>query len=232
MADLRAELAATIKALEEERAAHAAEHRLRLERERELSNARRRIEQLLETIREKDEALRQLTEEAKKAVIRATDFLADAVRKQQEELQGQLVLKMTSVGGEIDQVAAAVSRPTTADGILIPRDDAAFDQSMFAAGSLTAQQMADAAAIAADDRPGTAASAVSSTVSSDRPGTAPTPAEPEPESEALAAAEAEVAEAGRLLEQAKVSPAGDQPTPSEDTVPRSPEEGGDAGTQQ
>ena len=108
MAELRAELAATIKALEEERAAHAAEHRLRLERERELSNARRRIEQLLETIREKDEALRQLTEEAKKAVIRATDFLADAVRKQQEEQQKAVEETSSSIApitqGQFDDV--------------------------------------------------------------------------------------------------------------------------------
>jgi hypothetical protein len=210
MAELRAELDATIKALEEEREAHAAEHLLRLERERELSNARRRIEQLLETIREKDEALRQLTEEAKKAVIRATDFLADAVRKQQEELQGQLVNKMVSVGGEIDQVAASVSRPTTAEGVLIPQQQQrdgpsaaaaqgeGIDESFaaqFAPGGASAQQLADAAAIAADDRPSTAASAVSS----DRPGTAPILEEPETESEALAAAEAEVAASAEAL---------------------------------
>jgi hypothetical protein len=35
----------------------------------------------------KDEALRALTEEAKQAVMKATDFLATAVKKQQEDLQ-------------------------------------------------------------------------------------------------------------------------------------------------
>jgi len=130
MAALKSELAATIKELELEREAHAAEKALRMRREQELSQARRRIEQLLETIREKDAALRQLTVEAKRAVIKATDFLADAVRKQQEELQGQMVTRLVAVGAEVDAAAGTVFRPTTPDGLLMERDDPRYSASL------------------------------------------------------------------------------------------------------
>ena len=71
-----AELTATVKDLELEREAQAAEKALRVRHEEELAQARRRSEQLLETIREKDAALQQLTVEAKQAATKAKDFLA------------------------------------------------------------------------------------------------------------------------------------------------------------
>ena len=104
---LNAELAQTQKWLREEKEAHEAERQLRMERERELAGARRTIAQQMETIRLKDEALRLLTEEAKQAVIDATNFLAGAVRQQQQDLQTALHLKM---GATLD--GAPATHPT------------------------------------------------------------------------------------------------------------------------
>lgn len=114
--EIAAELSMSQAVLQEAQHAHVVERTRRLETERQLGAARAQIEQLLETIRLKDEALRALTEEAKQAVIKATDFLAVAVRRQQEDLQVAMRSRMTAVTAEIDQRSSIQrSRPITAD---------------------------------------------------------------------------------------------------------------------